>query len=258
MTGIDMSRIRSMQFTAPNINGLLEDRKTETRRMIKHQPQEHPSGYMKSVMWALSRMQPGDLVYVKEAWRTFVSLDNTRPSGIWSADGERGAGIAYEAGGHLTISRGTGDREYRFSSESEDPAPFGRKRPAMYMPAAFSRITLQILEVRVEELHDITDAGALAEGIVAHPSSYGFWVPGVEHPDKNFPYLSRPTPREMYAALWDTIHGSGKWGYNPWIWAYRFRVIKKNITQVEASDLAPIEEKHEQNKSSRHSIRLDA
>jgi hypothetical protein len=81
------------------------------------------------------------------------------------------------------------------------------------------------------EVASITKGDALAEGIV-HDASAGynrFHVPGIEHPNKKFPELSRTNAREMYAALWDRINGSGAWLENPWVWALIFKVHHQNV-----------------------------
>jgi hypothetical protein len=107
--------------------------------------------------------------------------------------------------------------------------------PGMYMPRNVSRLTLTITEVRHQRLHDITDEDAIAEGIVERvPGVAGdYWVPGVEQRDPNFPWLSRPTPREMYAALWDTLHGSGQWLGNPEVVTISFEPKLRNIDNWE-------------------------
>lgn len=97
--------------------------------------------------------------------------------------------------------------------------------PAIHMPRVASRITLRMVDVRVERLNEISEADALAEGVIWSERWSGFVVPGVEHPNKDFPVLSRPTAREQYAALWDTINGPGAWLGNPWVWVYTFARI---------------------------------
>jgi hypothetical protein len=81
--------------------------------------------------------------------------------------------------------------------------------PAIHAPRWCTRLELELTASRIEPLNAITDEDAIAEGIVDGP--LGWHVPGVAHPIKAFPILSRTTPRLMYAALWDTLHGSGEW-----------------------------------------------
>ncbi len=241
-----------ISFSAPMIRALLDGSKTQTRRVLKQQPFIDGMGNFctndngKVTCWGQSidglpwtanftkwrvKAKAGDRFWVKEDWRTFISLDAVKPRDVWSKDQDRGAGIAFEAGGSMAITKGSA--AYSFGEERDDLAAFGKLRVARFMPKWASRLTLTVSNVRVQRLQDITDRDALAEGIVKHPSGLGYWVPGVEHLDKNFPWLSRPTPREMYAALWDTIHGSGEWGKNPWVTAFTFAAVNDNINNVE-------------------------
>lgn len=90
------------------------------------------------------------------------------------------------------------------------------KRPAIFMPQAASRITLEVTSVRVERLQDISDADCVAEGCGALASAIGC------------PMTSAPgdtIPRAMYRALWESINGPGSWDVNPWVWAVEFRKI---------------------------------
>lgn len=115
-----------------------------------------------------------------------------------------------------------------------------RPRTAIHMPRWASRLTLVVTDVRIQRLHDISEEDALAEGIVleARPLREGqepfarYLVPGLDHPIHEFPELSRPTAREMYAALWDVIHGPGHWSANPWVIAFSFRPHLSNIDHM--------------------------
>jgi hypothetical protein len=88
------------------------------------------------------------------------------------------------------------------------------KRPAIFMPRAASRITLEITSVRVERLQDISEADAMAEG--APPSH-----PSIDRISREFGYAD--FPRSWYAQLWGQINGPDSWAANPWVWAIEFR-----------------------------------
>jgi hypothetical protein len=92
-----------------------------------------------------------------------------------------------------------------------------KKRPSIHMPRWASRITLKITDVRVERLHDISEADALAEGIVEKPDRI-WWV------DDGDPEHGFGSPRAAYAELWSSINGPGSWDANPWVWAVSFEV----------------------------------
>lgn len=82
-----------------------------------------------------------------------------------------------------------------------------RWRPAIHMPRAASRITLEVTEVRFEKLHAITEIDAAAEGVAVDLET-------------------AKTARDAYAVLWDAINGAGSWETNPDIVAVSFRRLE--------------------------------
>jgi hypothetical protein len=78
------------------------------------------------------------------------------------------------------------------------------KRPAIFMPRAASRITLEITGVRVERLQDIHEADAKAEGITIRPEC-----------------MQSPAVA-IYSMLWEDINGPNSWAENPWVWVVEF------------------------------------
>jgi hypothetical protein len=96
-----------------------------------------------------------------------------------------------------------------------DPRPFdGPWRPSIHMPRWASRITLEINDVRVERLQEISEADAEAEGIERRVSEDpAYWrVYGTADT-----YTSCPV--SSYRSLWESINGTGSWDVNPWVWA---------------------------------------
>ena len=91
-----------------------------------------------------------------------------------------------------------------------------------------SRITLEITNVRVERLQDISEADALAEGIVECP------IPADDEGPRRIGYMVGPddgksglsaTAVEAYRDLWESINGPDSWDANPWVWAVEFRRV---------------------------------
>ncbi len=82
------------------------------------------------------------------------------------------------------------------------------------MPREFSRIALEVVEVRVERLQEISVKDAIAEGY-PHVGKLGR---DVYHWD----------PRETifwYRELWESINGTGSWKDNPWVWVVEFQRV---------------------------------
>lgn len=88
---------------------------------------------------------------------------------------------------------------------------------AMYMPREMSRITLEITNVRVEHLNDISEADAYAEGVTI-PDHLAFSSNG--NPEL------RNEARATFRDLWESINGKGSWAANPWVFAITFRVLE--------------------------------
>jgi hypothetical protein len=220
---------KPISFSAPMVRALIEGRKTQTRRIIKGQPQgpfwfcDPARGGWRFVAEGGAPSVPakvpwrlGDRLWVREAWRTFVSLDDVAPSDLLT--GLRGAGIAFEAGCGVSISK-IPQREFRADYSLEpraDRAAFSRLRAAMHMPRWASRTTLHVTGVRVQRLQDINENDAKAEGV--KPASGKHREPRVA----------------AFADLWHKIHGSTSWSENPWVAAISFRTILANIDAQEA------------------------
>lgn len=206
---------RPIMFTKPMVRALLAGRKTQTRR-IGDRP----------------RIEVGDQLWVREAWRAPKTLDGMRPADM----PPRRNTLLFEAGGSIANQDRLGD--YRPSDlphyGSERPEWIGRLRASVHLPRWASRMTLVVTEVRVQRLHDMSAIDAEREGVdweSADPPFY--YVPeihpfsltavGVEEGGK-LPHAVR-----CYGKLWDHINGKGAWDKNPLVIAYSFDVLPGNI-----------------------------
>ena len=82
------------------------------------------------------------------------------------------------------------------------------------MPRWASRISLRVVNVRVERLHDISEEDAQAEGI-SNAAIKSFKNLGVDRP-----------AGYAYRELWMNINGPDLWEVNPFVWVVEFeRVI---------------------------------
>jgi hypothetical protein len=108
-----------------------------------------------------------------------------------------------------------------------------RWRPSIHMPRWASRLTLEIVLVRVERLNDISEADAKAEGLAALTKDgelikYGIadrdGLPGDDDDGWHWQDWDKD-PLKAYARLWDQINGEGAWAKNPWVWRIEFRRV---------------------------------
>lgn len=91
-----------------------------------------------------------------------------------------------------------------------------RWTPAIHMPRAASRITLEITGVRVERLQSISEADAIAEGVQWSDGLKGFHVEDGTH-------FHAADPRQSYLSLFEAINGPGSVEANAWLWSVEFR-----------------------------------
>jgi hypothetical protein len=226
-------------FNREMILALHAGRKTQTRRIVNPQPwaeaisaHYHPSapsgsGGMHpasaifsatprlSPPWAAPKPvkcpfgEPGDSLWVREAWRVSEKHDSTAPRDL---PFERGLTIMYDAGG----SRSKNDKgEYENDSywpnwHADRPSWAGKGRPSIHMPRAASRTSLEVTRIRVERLQAITEQDAEDEGVD--------FLRHVPDADETL------SARDLYRILWDTINdarGFG-WNTNPWVWVVEF------------------------------------
>lgn len=170
----------------------------EHRRMgylpIAHHDPERPNKAIKP------RLRVGDVMVVREPWRTAKEWDRFGPKQLLDAAKDRIGPTP------IKWSDGT-TREVLTRCEN-----WGRYRHAMHMPFAFARSRRIVTGVRVERLGDISEADARAEG--------------VKFEDATPSLRSHPMPdfRNAYAALWDRIHKPGAWDRErrKWVWVYEF------------------------------------
>lgn len=223
---------KAIMFGTPMIHALTAGRKTQTRRLLAAEaPQNATSagvtsnsrdGQLDAWEWLSgdptdmdtwgcegsfkSGYRPGDRIWVKEAWRTWAGYDGERPSEL-----PDNPPIFYEA------DRDNCDRH-------------GRLRNPRFMCRYMSRFTLTIEDVRVQRLHEISEADCIAEGArVKGWASFGEFnsLNGVMvHTDQPAVYA---TPRCWYRQLWDDIHADVKWDDDPWVVALTFTVAIGNI-----------------------------
>jgi hypothetical protein len=100
---------------------------------------------------------------------------------------------------------------------ADDPTD-GPWRPSIHMPRWASRITLEVVAVRVERVQDITEADARAEGIAAY----------VEYGGGSVETLIQGN-RHSFRELWDSINASRGYGWdaNPFVWVVEFQGFER-------------------------------
>lgn len=115
---------------------------------------------------------------------------------------------------------------FDFVSPKMDAKIYKGWQPSIFMPRQFSRILLEITDIRVERVQDITRDAAKAEGIQSFWNKQGISVngiPGLVEPKPNQTW----TAKDAFSTLWDSINAKRGYGWevNPWVWVVEFRKI---------------------------------
>lgn len=196
---------RPILFSAPMVRAMLAETKTQTRRVVKPQPDEHgltreEQTWPNNWKWFDSGCrdhrcpygQPGDRLWVREVWSQPTTFD-------------------------------PGPTFYRADYPDCVPPHFEnvptadqvKWKPSIHMRRDQSRILLEVTAVRVERLNDISEADCIAEGVPRgnHATKWPNGDPG---------YID-DVQRRNYCVLWEQINGPGSWAANPWVWVIEFR-----------------------------------
>jgi len=134
--------------------------------------------------------------------------------------------MAYAAGGGGEVRPGELPGKW-FPNRTRNNDGSMRWQPSIHMPRWASRITVEIVAVRVEPLHEITNADCLAEGIepIGKERSVGKCL-GVDVKSQAGRIGGKySTVRQLYSDLWTDINGAGSWSANPWVWVVEFARI---------------------------------
>ncbi|EMY3089091.1 hypothetical protein AAIL13_004123 [Raoultella ornithinolytica] len=221
---------RGMIFNAEMVRAILDGRKTQTRRIMKVQPEHSELGLRRVVeskngiddgkyFWSQSdatglksRSKPfacpfgtvGDRIWVREAFRV-----HSRATDV--------ATLVYKASERNSWTEQTHRVPVAVCNKPATPEKW---TPSLHMPRWASRILLEITDVRVERLNAISEEDARAEGIIdggclncGEPEPCGCANP-------------EPDATDAFAYLWQSIYGQENWNANPWVWVIEFKRLE--------------------------------
>ena len=265
-------------FSAAMVQALLAGRKTMTRRDAKlgyYEPcdfDRHDS--LLEVEWqgkdrfnGSRKWKPcpygqiGDLLWVRESWqpRGFVSGDDTEFLIHFPADG--GSYSNYFSTDELeTKYLNMVDRELDKKGlciEEDGSWPGATcplsNRPGIHLWKEFARIWLQVTDIKVDRLQEISEADIMKEGVrypvidgrpvfkIGQENSALKFLPEnylkVGHPDVTV--SEEQLLKAHWAELWCDINGRENYEVNPWVWVVEFKILsttgKPVLTDQEAA-----------------------
>jgi hypothetical protein len=199
------------------VNAILEGRKTQTRRVVKPEPQPlefathhtpldtaiaslkkqvskgleelHIKGAGKGLVFPFCPYQVGNVLWVREMWAEFPI-----ESYIYK------------------------------STEKKEIAEHVKWKPSIHMPKKACRIFLEITEVRLQRLQDISANDAIDEGIEIVPSDMPVTYKNYEN---GFEWDGLGDSTQSFQSLWQSINGTDSWYKNPFVWAITYKRIDK-------------------------------
>ncbi len=203
-----IDRIRPIIFNSEMVKAILDGRKTQTRRVIKPQPEivdkepryekytwafwsDEIRKYRNGLIVESKYGKPGDRLWVRETWAGIKGgaaciageIQEFEPSIVYKVDG------------------------FNYNKEL-------KWKSSIFMPRWASRITLEITDVRVERLQKISEGDIKKEGFTLK----GFEVQSLSH--------QRRYRMEWFMTLWNSLAKKGfKWNDDPWVWVISFRRI---------------------------------
>lgn len=238
--------MRPMLFKTAMVQALLAGTKTQTRRLVKPQPDTSDDRPLE--IWhgwpSLARSgeqyhnitppygRPGDVIWVRETW--------------WSGYPYEGDEPQYER------------LEYWYKADTGDARPgdvsdewcyneFGlnkecwpRWKSSMFMPREACRLFLEITDIRVEQLQDISESDAVAEGV--DYAEFSTKTEGVDmgldevrwrdYAHSGWPHAEKSqlmygSAVGSYRSLWEQINGYESWDRNEWVWVVTFKRIEE-------------------------------
>ena len=218
---------RPILFNEEMVRAILDGRKTQTRRVMKVQPAiENPK--LSKVISTTGDKKELDKLHWVNLTDCGYGVKDSDERYFTCPYGQVGDRLwVRETFGFISFDNGT-DTVYKADEDFEPVDLDGSKwHPSIHMPRDESRITLEIANVRVERLQDISEADAIAEGI--QPQNGGWKSYEVYHTGK---HNGQPTPASMisnkfatfsYEELWESIYGGNSWAQNPFVWVIEFK-----------------------------------
>ncbi|MEH3111542.1 MAG: hypothetical protein PGN22_15725 [Agrobacterium cavarae] len=229
---------RPILFSRSMVAALLAGRKTQTRRLLPHSENLTKVRRLDDSTWEFTfdhkpdgqiaappRLTKGDRFYVCETHYRY---------GHWEPKGDAKTALGRQKWHFVEDSAEVVFETplmFRKGMHNADPqTPAWHRRMGRFMFRKHSRMTLEVKDVRIERLQDISADDAIAEGLQKLRAS-GRYV--VDQGDQYFGLASH-SPREVFGWLWDGINVKTPWETNPWVIAYTFVTINANIDQVAA------------------------
>lgn len=221
-------------FNTEMVKAILDDRKTQTRRLIKPQPKSR-------LAYCYAGTDSGTWGYPTATAHEFWGADFELPRGLSESEKQHRWKPPCEADDILWVREtwnyvkfGNNDWHYEYRADCKDPSKwsngsFAEWRPSIHMPREAARLFLLVKKVRIEKLQDISPMDVKAEGIeiVCH-----------EDDEYDVEMSDEAMEKLLFQVIWEeTIKAADSprygWLANPWVWVIEFERIESRAPGVE-------------------------
>lgn len=245
---------RPIIFSGESVRAIQDGRKTMTRRVVKPRYRDDESGFNVCSCPATNEVwvekadeeggdfeegtrfvpcpygQVGDRLWVKEVWRDRfgTAYANYGTGNAYPIDDIRE--VDYKSGGNGYFIGGCIFRDDELSAKW---AEWSKWKSPLFMPRWASRILLEITDIRVERVQDVSEEDAIAEGIEFDSGweeecgeGYTTGEGWMNYKTQDF---SCESAKESYHTIWDSLNAKRgyPWESNPWVWVVSFKVVQK-------------------------------
>lgn len=239
---------RPILFRPELVRKILDGKKTQTRRPLgllsfgapsviaPHELDDGRFGFFDDAdgVYVCKFGRPGDVLWVREAFTYHERHEHDKPlkhgesTGInkprgfakWSErishDGEDY--LVYRADGK---AMSLGEWEYPHPIYEHCAGRFGKVTPSIHMPRWACRLLLEITDVRVERVQDISEADAIAEGMEPWVECYAAHPLKPQSKPRFIGAKHKATCREAFEQAWSATY-PGSWDRNDWVWVISF------------------------------------
>jgi hypothetical protein len=240
---------RPILFSGPMVRAILSGSKTQTRRILKPQPREDQ---IMPANWAEVMEYNPDAIYGDGL--TWGALQENGEYHSFKCPYGKPGGRLWVREAHCPRYFDDGSTGYRADYDKAlvgDVVPEPKWTPSIHMFRKNSRINLEITNIRVERLQDISEEDAKAEGVEplfskeelikcsdVKPAANSFknylWhghfgsCGGGNKQSDQWPYQfsNYQKAKDSFSSLWELINGDRSWDASPYVWVVEFKVVK--------------------------------
>lgn len=248
-TIVSRSQLKPILFSSEMVKAILAGRKTQTRRAkglkwiddkatevvenngwpkqgnfaakLKYQ---NSDGKGKPDAWEITNIvkspyKVGDILWVRETSRIIHINHSLESASFFTIQFKDNSVLDYQKVKPIQFE--LGDEFYKKAYEiGITDIAFGKWKPSLFMPKSSCRIFLEVTDVKVERLGQISEEDAVNEG-VDFDYSEGIQFKNYDKGSLCYEFCD---PLRSYESLWCSINGS--YDKNQWVWVITFKVVE--------------------------------